>query len=106
MEGTRLTNAFRWRDSVGPYENRPGHYGDVWNYWSDDGFGYYEGLQVCCLSFNAERPCSRTTVTNNYLFMIVFEIKSCGIGWIRSLQRIWGQRQFGSSTTVWGNIIT
>jgi alpha-L-arabinofuranosidase len=32
VEGTRLTNAFRWRDSVGPYENRPGHYGDVWNY--------------------------------------------------------------------------
>ncbi|KAG0576183.1 hypothetical protein M758_5G063200 [Ceratodon purpureus] len=46
VEGTRLTNAFRWRDSVGPYENRPGHYGDVWNYWSDDGFGYYEGLQL------------------------------------------------------------
>ena len=52
MEGVRLTNAFRWRDSVGPYENRPGHYGDVWNYWSDDGFGFYEGLQVCCRSLN------------------------------------------------------
>lgn len=47
VEGVRLANAFRWRDSVGDYENRPGHYGDVWNYWSDDGFGYFEGLQVC-----------------------------------------------------------
>lgn len=46
VEGDRLPNAWRWRDSVGPFEERPGHYGDVWNYWSDDGFGYYEGLQV------------------------------------------------------------
>lgn len=46
VEGVRLANAFRWRDSVGDYENRPGHYGDVWNYWSDDGFGYFEGLQL------------------------------------------------------------
>ncbi|XP_024377237.1 alpha-L-arabinofuranosidase 1 isoform X2 [Physcomitrium patens] len=46
VEGARLVNAFRWRDSVGPYENRPGHYGDVWYYWSDDGFGYFEGLQL------------------------------------------------------------
>jgi hypothetical protein len=50
VEGTIMKNAFRWRDSVGPYENRPGHYGDVWNYWTDDGFGFYEGLQVRQLS--------------------------------------------------------
>jgi alpha-N-arabinofuranosidase len=46
VEGVRLINAFRWRDSIGPYDNRPGHFGDVWNYWTDDGFGYYEGLQL------------------------------------------------------------
>lgn len=46
VEGSRLTNAFRWRDSVGPADNRPGHFGDVWNYWTDDGFGFYEGLQL------------------------------------------------------------
>jgi alpha-N-arabinofuranosidase len=46
VEGDRLINSFRWRETVGPYEERPGHYGDVWNYWTDDGFGFFEGLQV------------------------------------------------------------
>jgi len=46
IEGERLRNAFRWKNSVGPWEQRPGHFGDVWNYWTDDGFGYFEGLQV------------------------------------------------------------
>ncbi|KAG5041887.1 hypothetical protein JHK87_005802 [Glycine soja] len=45
VEGDYLRNAFRWKDTVGPWEERPGHYGDVWNYWSDDGFGFFEGLQ-------------------------------------------------------------
>lgn len=51
-----MANAFRWRDSVGPYEERPGHYGDLWKYWSDDGFGYFEGLQVCDFAFNSHSP--------------------------------------------------
>ncbi|WJX78060.1 aspartate-semialdehyde dehydrogenase-like protein [Trifolium repens] len=46
IEGQTLRNAFRWKDSVGPWEQRPGHFGDVWNYWTDDGFGYFEGLQL------------------------------------------------------------
>jgi alpha-N-arabinofuranosidase len=46
VEGDRLINSFRWRETVGPYEERPGHYGDVWNYWTDDGFGFFEGLQL------------------------------------------------------------
>ncbi|GAB2286653.1 hypothetical protein Dimus_021049 [Dionaea muscipula] len=46
VEGTRLMNAFRWKDTVGPWEERPGHYGDVWNYWSDDALGYLEYLQL------------------------------------------------------------
>uniref|UniRef100_A0A0E0KNK6 non-reducing end alpha-L-arabinofuranosidase n=1 Tax=Oryza punctata TaxID=4537 RepID=A0A0E0KNK6_ORYPU len=29
VEGHWLRNAFRWRESVGPWEERPGHFGDV-----------------------------------------------------------------------------
>ncbi|OIV89456.1 hypothetical protein TanjilG_21671 [Lupinus angustifolius] len=46
VEGNTLSNAFRWKDTVGPWEERPGHLNDVWNYWTDDGFGYFEGLQL------------------------------------------------------------
>ncbi|XP_027351116.1 alpha-L-arabinofuranosidase 1-like [Abrus precatorius] len=46
IEGQTLKNAFRWKESVGPWEQRPGHFGDVWSYWTDDGFGYFEGLQL------------------------------------------------------------
>ncbi|OIV90017.1 hypothetical protein TanjilG_00318 [Lupinus angustifolius] len=46
VEGNRLRNAFRWKDTVGPWEERPGHFNDVWDYWTDDGFGYFEGLQL------------------------------------------------------------
>jgi len=47
VEGNWLRNAFRWKETVGPWEERPGHLGDVWNSWSDDGLGYLEYLQVC-----------------------------------------------------------
>ncbi|XP_020254046.1 alpha-L-arabinofuranosidase 1-like isoform X1 [Asparagus officinalis] len=46
VEGEWLRNAFRWRESIGPWEERPGHFGDVWMYWTDDGLGYYEFLQL------------------------------------------------------------
>ncbi|AES81080.2 putative non-reducing end alpha-L-arabinofuranosidase [Medicago truncatula] len=46
LRGGALMNAFRWKDTVGPQEQRPGHFNDVWNYWTDEGFGYYEGLQL------------------------------------------------------------
>ncbi|GLJ39663.1 hypothetical protein SUGI_0810840 [Cryptomeria japonica] len=46
VEGQWLRNAFRWRQSIGPWEERPGHFGDVWDYWTDDGLGYYEFLQL------------------------------------------------------------
>ncbi|CAK8542996.1 unnamed protein product [Lathyrus sativus] len=46
IEGQTLRNAFRWKDSVGPWEQRPGHFGDVWKYWTDDALGYFEGLQL------------------------------------------------------------
>ncbi|XP_027351122.1 alpha-L-arabinofuranosidase 1-like [Abrus precatorius] len=46
VEGEYLRNAFRWKETVGPWEERPGHFDDVWKYWTDDGFGYFEGLQL------------------------------------------------------------
>ncbi|XP_058079965.1 alpha-L-arabinofuranosidase 1 isoform X1 [Magnolia sinica] len=46
VEGEWLRNAFRWRENIGPWEERPGHFGDVWMYWTDDGLGYYEFLQL------------------------------------------------------------
>lgn len=46
VEGEWLRNAFRWKETIGPWEERPGHFGDVWMYWTDDGLGYFEFLQV------------------------------------------------------------
>ncbi|KAL2895724.1 Alpha-L-arabinofuranosidase 1 [Bienertia sinuspersici] len=51
VEGEWLRNAFRWKETVGPWENRPGHFGDVWMYWTDDGLGYFEFLQVGLIIF-------------------------------------------------------
>nr|CAD1817330.1 unnamed protein product [Ananas comosus var. bracteatus] len=46
VEGDWRRNAFRWKATVGPWEERPGHFGDVWMYWTDDGLGYFEFLHV------------------------------------------------------------
>ncbi|KAK4725615.1 hypothetical protein R3W88_028394 [Solanum pinnatisectum] len=46
VEGERLKNAFWWNETIGPWENRPGHFGDVWGYWTDDGLGHFEFLQL------------------------------------------------------------
>ncbi|KAG6411754.1 hypothetical protein SASPL_129838 [Salvia splendens] len=46
VEGDWLRNAFRWKETIGPWEERPGHFGDVWHYWTDDGFGHFEFLQL------------------------------------------------------------
>ncbi|CAL8168091.1 unnamed protein product [Prunus armeniaca] len=46
VEGEWLRNAFRWKETIGPWEERPGHFGDVWMYWTDDGLGYFEFLQL------------------------------------------------------------
>lgn len=47
VEGGWLRNAFHWKVSIGPWEERPGHFNDVWQYWTDDGLGLFEFLQVC-----------------------------------------------------------
>lgn len=44
--GNYLRNAFQWGDTVGPWEERPGHFNDAWGYWTDDGLGFFEFLQV------------------------------------------------------------
>ncbi|XP_027071877.1 alpha-L-arabinofuranosidase 1-like isoform X1 [Coffea arabica] len=46
VEGEWLRNAFRWKETIGPWEERPGHFGDVWDYWTDDGMGHFEFLQL------------------------------------------------------------
>ncbi|KAI5437091.1 hypothetical protein KIW84_023279 [Lathyrus oleraceus] len=46
VEGDYLKYAFRWKDTVGAWEERLGHYNDIWKYWTDDEFGYFEGLQL------------------------------------------------------------
>jgi alpha-L-arabinofuranosidase len=47
VEGDYLTNAFRWKDTLGNPAARPGHRNGVWNYSSTDGLGYHEYLQLC-----------------------------------------------------------
>lgn len=46
VEGKSLINAYWWKSTVGPWEERPGHLGDIWSYWTDDGLGYFEFLQL------------------------------------------------------------
>lgn len=46
VEGEWLRNAFHWKATVGPWEERPGHFNEVWQYWTDDGLGLFEFLQV------------------------------------------------------------
>ena len=46
VEGNRLANAFRWKDSIGDVAQRPGHW-NLWGYRSTDGLGYHEYLQMC-----------------------------------------------------------
>ena len=39
-------NAFHWERTVGPIEERPGHYDANWRYWTTDGLGFHEFLQL------------------------------------------------------------
>lgn len=44
-EGT-FDNAFQWKKTIGPIEQRPGHMNQNWRYWSTDGLGFDEYLQL------------------------------------------------------------
>ncbi|MCX7597978.1 MAG: alpha-L-arabinofuranosidase [Armatimonadetes bacterium] len=46
VEGDKLANAFRWKLTVGPIWERPGHW-NLWGYRSTDGLGFHEYLQMC-----------------------------------------------------------
>ena len=45
LEGVTYEDRFNWSETIGPIEDRPGHYNSAWNYWSTDGFGLDEYLQ-------------------------------------------------------------
>lgn len=40
------TNRFEWKNTIGPIEERPGHYNVNWGYRVSDGFGFHEMLQL------------------------------------------------------------
>ncbi len=40
------TNRFEWKKTVGPIEERPGHFNRNWGYQVTDGLGYHECLQL------------------------------------------------------------
>lgn len=40
-------NRFEWKKTIGPIEERLGHWNINWNYRSSDAFGYHEMLQLC-----------------------------------------------------------
>ncbi|MDP4183394.1 MAG: carbohydrate-binding protein, partial [Bacillota bacterium] len=46
VEGDKMVNAFRWKNTIGPIETRPGH-SNLWGYRTSDGMGFHEFLQMC-----------------------------------------------------------
>jgi alpha-L-arabinofuranosidase len=45
-EGHRLSEAFRWKDTIGDPALRPGQW-NIWGYRTTNGLGYFEYLQMC-----------------------------------------------------------
>ncbi len=46
VEGATFANRYRWKETIGPIETRPGHW-SLWRYRDTDGLGYHEFLQLC-----------------------------------------------------------
>ncbi|GAB4817965.1 hypothetical protein N2152v2_005011 [Parachlorella kessleri] len=46
IEGDWMRNAFYWKQSIGAMEARTGHLNGVWGYWSTDGLGLFEYMQL------------------------------------------------------------
>lgn len=46
VEGFTKESAWRWKKTMGPIEERPGHW-NLWGYRSTDGLGYHEYLLLC-----------------------------------------------------------
>ena len=46
LEGSKMSERFNWKETIGDLAHRPGHR-SPWGYWSTDGFGLLEFLQWC-----------------------------------------------------------
>ncbi len=46
LEGDTIDTRFEWSNTVGPIEDRPGHFNSAWGYWSQDGMGLLEYLEM------------------------------------------------------------
>jgi alpha-L-arabinofuranosidase len=46
LEGSTIDTRFEWSAAVGPIEDRPGHFNSAWGYWSQDGMGLLEYLEM------------------------------------------------------------
>ena len=47
LEGNTFDTRFNFKNTIGPVEERPGHFDDAWGYWSSDGMGLLEYLNWC-----------------------------------------------------------
>jgi alpha-L-arabinofuranosidase len=46
VEGDTVATRWDWKTTIGPIWKRPGHDNSAWGYWSDDGLGLLEFLQL------------------------------------------------------------
>lgn len=46
VEGNTISEAYRWKDTVGNIAERRTQW-NIWGYWATHGVGYYEYLQMC-----------------------------------------------------------
>ena len=46
LEGNTIATRFDWQATVGPVQDRPGHFNSAWGYWSQDGMGLLEFLEM------------------------------------------------------------
>ena len=46
LEGETIATRFDWSTTIGPVQNRPGHFDSAWGYWSQDGMGLLEYLEL------------------------------------------------------------
>ncbi|RKS75495.1 concanavalin A-like lectin/glucanase superfamily protein [Motilibacter peucedani] len=46
LEGNDLATHFDWKTTIGPVDERPGHQNTAWGYWSSDGMGILEYLEM------------------------------------------------------------
>ncbi len=46
LEGNTDATKFEWANTIGPVQDRPGHFNSAWGYWSTDGMGLDEYLQM------------------------------------------------------------